>query len=65
MACGAFWENLFVSYLLNMSDTISISVSAAAIFSADEGWGRPPKRKDILLVWGFELFRYEGNLRSR
>ena len=35
--------------LLNMSETISISVSAAAIFSADVGWGRPPpKRKDML-----------------
>jgi len=32
---------------LNMSDTISISVSAAAIFSADDSWGRPPKRKDM------------------
>ena len=32
------------SYRVNMSDTISTSVSAAAIFSADESWGRPPKR---------------------
>ena len=30
-----------------MSETISTSVSAAAIFSADESWGRPPKRKDM------------------
>ena len=38
-------------YRLYMSETMSISASAAAIFSADEGWGRPaPKRKDIL-VW--------------
>jgi hypothetical protein len=37
------------AYRLNMSDTISISASAAAIFSADVGCGRPPpKRKDIL-----------------
>ncbi len=36
------------TYLLNMSDTISTSVSAAAIFSAEESWGRPPKRKDIV-----------------
>ena len=36
------------SYRLNMSDTISTSVSAAAIFSADESWGRPPKRKDMI-----------------
>ena len=35
-------------YWLNMLETISISASAAAIFSAEEGWGRPwPKRKDI------------------
>lgn len=42
-------------YWLNMPETISISASAAAIFSAEEGWGRPPpKRKDILsrcVVW--------------
>jgi hypothetical protein len=32
-----------------MSDTISISVSTAAIFSAELGCGRPPpKRKDML-----------------
>lgn len=37
------------TYWLNMPETISISASAAAIFSAEEGWGRPPpKRKDIL-----------------
>lgn len=32
-----------------MSDTISISVSAAAIFCSEEGCGRPPNReKDML-----------------
>jgi len=31
------------TYRLNMSETISISVSAAAIFSAEEGCGRAPK----------------------
>lgn len=36
-----------------MSDTISTSVSAAAIFSADESWGRPPKRKDIVSVCSY------------
>lgn len=37
-------------YRLYMSETMSISASAAAIFSAEEGWGRPPpKRKDILI----------------
>lgn len=36
------------THLLNMSDTISTSVSAAAIFSAEESCGRPPKRKDIV-----------------
>ncbi len=40
-------------YWLNMLETISISASAAAIFSAEVGWGRapPPKRKDILVEW--------------
>lgn len=31
-----------------MSETISTSVSAAAIFSDEESWGRPPKRKDMM-----------------
>ncbi len=35
---------------LNMSETISTSVSAAAIFSAEESWGRLPKRKDIVVL---------------
>lgn len=36
-------------HLLNMSATISISVSTAAIFSAELGCGRPPpKRKDMI-----------------
>jgi hypothetical protein len=40
------------TYWLNMLETISISASAAAIFSAEEGWGRPwPKRKDIFGMW--------------
>jgi hypothetical protein len=30
------------TYRLNISETISTSVSAAAIFSAEEGCGRPP-----------------------
>ena len=40
-------------YWLNMLETISISASAAAIFSAEEGCGRaPPKpRKDMFAVW--------------
>ena len=33
-----------------MSETISTSVSAAAIFSAEESCGRPPKRNDILVL---------------
>nr|POF17018.1 hypothetical protein CFP56_57834 [Quercus suber] len=39
---------------LNMFETISISASAAAIFSAEEGCGRapPPKRKDIAMSFG-------------
>lgn len=39
------------THWLNMLETISISASAAAIFSAEEGWGRAlPKRKDIFSV---------------
>ena len=34
-------------YRLNMSEIISTSASAAAIFSADESCGLPPKRNDI------------------
>lgn len=34
-----------VTYRLNISETISTSVSAAAIFSAEEGCGRPPPNK--------------------
>jgi hypothetical protein len=49
---AVFLRGLDVTYWLNMLETISISASAAAIFSAEEGWGRaPPKRKDIL--WGY------------
>ena len=36
---------------MNMPETISISASAAAIFSAELGCGRPPpKRKDMLVL---------------
>ena len=34
-------------YLLTIPDIISISASAAAIFSADDGCGRPPNMNDI------------------
>ena len=37
---------------LNISLTMSISTSAAAIFSADEGCGRPPNKNDIMIVMG-------------
>lgn len=33
-----------------MSEIISTSVSAAAIFSAEDILGGPPKRKDMVLV---------------
>ncbi len=45
--------------LLNMSETISNSVSAAAIFSALESCGRPPNRKDMLKIWGSRAVRCE------
>lgn len=41
-------ENGRGKYLLNMSVTMSISCSAAAIFSADEGWGRPSPNIDMI-----------------
>jgi hypothetical protein len=37
-------------YLLNISVTNSISCSAAAIFSAEEGWGRPMPNIDMIAV---------------
>lgn len=39
-----------VTYLLNMSVMRSISCSAAAIFSADEGCGRPKPNIDMTVV---------------
>lgn len=39
------------SYRLNISETISTSVSAAAIFSAEDIFGGPPKRKDMVMVF--------------
>lgn len=41
-----------LAYRLYMSDTMSISASAAAIFSAEVGCGRAPKRKDIVFEIG-------------
>lgn len=38
-------------YRLNISVTISTSVSAAEIFSAEDILGGPPKRKDIMAVY--------------
>ena len=38
---------LSVSFNISV-ETISTSVSAAAIFCSEESWGRPPKRKDIV-----------------
>ena len=42
-------------YLLTMPLIISISASAAAIFSADEGCGRLPNMNDILRVRQYVL----------
>ena len=53
------------TYRLYMSETMSISASAAAIFCSDESWGRPPKRKDmficVVLVLGSRLYRLYGD----
>lgn len=38
------------AYRLNMSVTISTSVSAAAIFCSEESLGAPPKRKDMMTM---------------
>jgi hypothetical protein len=42
------------AYRLYMSETMSISASACAIFCSDESCGRPPKRKDIVCVGGVD-----------
>jgi hypothetical protein len=53
------------TYRLYMSETMSISASAAAIFCSDESWGRPPKRKDmfvcVVLVRGSKVCRLGGD----
>jgi len=41
---GAWWE----VYRLTMPEIISSSDSAAAIFSAEEGCGRPPNMNDMM-----------------
>ncbi len=38
------------TYLLNISVMRSISCSAAAIFSAELGWGRPRPNMDMIAV---------------
>lgn len=40
------------AYRVNMSEIISTSVSAAAIFCSEDILGWPPKRKDIVMVDG-------------
>lgn len=51
--------------LLNISDTNSTSVSAAAIFSAEDGCGRPaPKRKDIMTDGRFFYVGNRGSLEN-
>ena len=48
------------AHRLNMSETISTSVSAAAIFSAEDILGGPPKRKDMMTMgWGVKLVELE------
>ena len=46
------------TYLLTMPLIISISASAAASFSADEGCGRLPNMKDMLRVRWYALLGY-------
>ena len=47
---------------MNISVTISTSVSAAAIFSAEDILGGPPKRKDILTgLYNAHSFHYKAD----
>lgn len=46
-----FYVDVVGSYLLNISETSSSSVSAASIFCAEVICGRPPKRNDISCVF--------------
>jgi hypothetical protein len=41
---------VLLAYRVNMSEIISTSVSAAAIFCSEDILGWPPKRKDIVMV---------------
>lgn len=56
------------SYRVNMSEIISTSVSAAAIFCSELILGWPPKRNDIVMVsevfWGETVqYRYQHHIR--
>jgi hypothetical protein len=51
LGTGIAEEETGASYRLNISETISTSVSAAAIFSAEDILGGPPKRKDMVMVF--------------
>jgi hypothetical protein len=44
-------------YRLNISDIISTSVSAAAIFSAEESCGRPPPNRNDIVMNGANFKR--------
>ena len=46
--------------MLNISVMRSISCSAAAIFSADDGWGRPSPNIDMIVVLYEELVEKKG-----
>jgi hypothetical protein len=52
------------SYLVNISVTRSISCSAAAIFSADEGCGRPSPNIDIIELFRVCLFKWSNGRAS-
>lgn len=55
-------ESALAAYRFIMSAMSFISASTAAIFSADEGCGRPNPRNDML---GYDMGRCAGVVRLR
>jgi hypothetical protein len=54
--CGRQLRRERAKYRLYMSETMSISASACAIFCSEEIWGLAPMpKKDMVDVGGFEL----------
>lgn len=56
---------LYWAYREYMSETMSISASAWAIFCSEESWGWRPKRKDIVGFVGVLKTVYRSRRRLR